>query len=174
MKQQITREKAYQIIVNNKQKKMNDEQKIMYCLDWIGFNERNKNYLNLIYKMKEVCLNDRTGGNELLLDLLKCAIMYQLIGTSNTYLELLLDNKYQIDGNEEAMGECECCHYFSIIDDDINEVCPICGWSHEKRNRGNVFLKMAQKRFEENGHIYETLSNSQLSMNAIKYKKKNL
>ncbi|MGX8833668.1 hypothetical protein ACWG0P_05585 [Amedibacillus sp. YH-ame6] len=171
MCEQITREDAYNKIQIIHIASMTREQRIDCCLHWVGTKKEDQDYPMLVEKMVDICENGTAEGRKMLYDLLKSAVIYKLVGTTNEYLARLLENQYEVIGEIEQLGKCNCCCYLTFIDTSVEEICPICGWSEQLIEHGDLLLEIAQERYYERGHILKYLTQREKELNTIKYLK---
>ncbi|MGX8850564.1 hypothetical protein [Amedibacillus sp. YH-ame10] len=169
MRERITREEAYNKIINIHIASMTRQQRIDYCLRWVGVKKEEFDYPMLVEKMEDIYENENTEGRKMLYGLLESAVIYKLLGTTNEYLDKLLENQYEVIGEIEELGKCKCCCYLSFIDTSVEEVCPICGWSDQLSEHEELLLAIAQERFHERGHILRWLSKQERQLNSMKY-----
>ncbi len=90
--------------------------------------------------------------------LFKGALFGNLIGVTNAYLELLLNNskkQYKVTGDIEPLGQCPCCNFYSIGlgDDGHYDICTICFWENGGNGPNHMTLEDAKQNFKTFGAI---------------------
>lgn len=171
MCKQITRQEAYEKIIRSNISLMNEEQRVTCCLQWVGFEKCDIGYTELMGKMNDIYMNGDEEEKKMLYELLKSSKLYKIVGTTNTYLEYLLNQRYEVIGEIERMEECECCHHLSIADINIGRYCTVCGWSDDALRCGHILLEIGQELFAKRGHIIRWLSEEERKLNTMKYVK---
>lgn len=100
----------------------------------------------------------------------------ELIGVTNEYLELHLNNRenqFIVEGSIEKKGKCPCCLHYSIEfgEDGFHDICPVCFWQNGGNGPNHMTLEEAQNNFK----LYGAMSKSSLQFidpeGKIKYSK---
>jgi len=99
-----------------------------------------------------------------------------LIGVTNEYLELHLDNRenqFVVIGGIEKKGLCPCCQFYSIklAEDGFHDICPVCFWENGGNGPNHMDLEEAQNNFKVFGAMNKTSLQFIDSEGKIKYKK---
>ena len=100
----------------------------------------------------------------------------ELLGTTNEYLELQLNNRenqFNVIGTIEKKGLCPCCRLYSIgfEEDGSHDICSVCFWQNGGDGPNRITLDEAQNNFKLFGAMDKTFLQHIDSEGKIKYKK---
>ena len=135
----ITREKAIEIIVDRKLLSLGAIDREIYILDWWPHNGDDLLHSAVPSKDLNIFINasppEDSFDKEVYDPIVKLGLYAELIGVTNRFLEICLENMnfedFSVVGENTILQKCRCCEFKTIKEHNKYYICALCGWEDD-------------------------------------------